>query len=481
MAYTAADKQGNIRTGKYKFLVLLLLLISKVWLASAQTDSLVLSYQEYVDNIVAFHPVAQKARLKAQYAEAGMMGAKGSRDPYIDASWSSKELDDKLYYEKLKTKLVFPTSLGVTFSGGYENTDGAYLNPENKTDEYGLWNLGVEMDVLNGLLTNERKTAIRQAREYQHLYENEQNMLLNDLLFNALYSYHTWQMYYYSMEILTENISIAHTYNENTRNAYSMGEKTAMDTLESSIAYREAISLFNKNELYLVKARQKLENYLWYNGQALKLQPGVKPESYDAFYTNEWAEFDSVLINNHPLILTSINKLSLTEIEQRLKREKLKPKLKIKYDALLTTSDDIRIHGFDMSDYKLGVGFSMPLFLRSERAGVRKGKLKIQELELDIMYKKNELYNKAEASRQQQNILKDQIEIYEQNAVNYERLLEGENEKFRYGESSVFLLNKRQEKYIDGKLKLTEAYVKYRLELLRYLYLSNQLVTNQAE
>ncbi|MCG8582132.1 MAG: TolC family protein [Bacteroidales bacterium] len=470
-------KIRNIRPGKFRPCLLLLLMICSVSLTSAQSDSLVLTYREFVDNIIAYHPVAQKVRLKLQYADAQLMGAKGSLDPVIDASWSSKELDDKLYYEKLNTKLIFPTALGFTFSGGYENTDGEYLNPEYKTDKYGLWNLGIEMDVLNGLLTNERNTAIRQAREYQYLYKNEQDMLLNDLLFNALYSYHTWQMYYYSMEILSENIAIAHSNNESTRNAYLMGEKTAMDTLESSIAYREAISLFNKNDIYLVKARQKLENYLWFNGTALKMQPDVRPENYDVFYNYGWTEHDSVLINNHPLILASVNKLSLTEIEQRLKREKLKPKLKVKYNALLTTSDDIRIHGFDLSDYKLGVGFSMPLFLRSERAGVRKGKLKIQELELDLMYKKNELLNKAEASLQQQSILKEQIGIYEQNAINYQRLLEGENEKFRYGESSVFLLNKRQEKYIDVKLKLTEAHVKYRLELLRYLYLSNQLVT----
>ena len=161
-----------------------------------------------------------------------------------------------------------------------------------------------------------------------------------------------------------------------------------------------------------------------------------------------------------------------------IKREKLKPKLKVKYNALLTTSDNINIHEFDLSNYKLGIGFSMPLFLRSERAGVKKGKLRIQEQELDLMYKKNELFNKAEASWQQQAILKEQISIYEQNASNYERLLNGENEKFRYGESSVFLLNKRQEKYIDGKLKLTEAYVKFQMEVLNYLYLSNQLFAN---
>lgn len=478
MLYTAVIVKHKMKLANIKRGLIILLIFSMSFTAFAQRDSLVLSYQEYVDNILGFHPVAQKARLKLLYADAQLMSAKGMLDPTIDASWSSKELDDKLYYEKLKTKLKFPTSLGITFSGGYENTDGQYLNPENKTNEYGLWNLGVEMDVLNGLLTNERNTAIRQAREYQHLSQNEQNILLNDLLYNALYSYHTWQMYHYSMEVLSENIAIAHSNYMNTRNAFDMGEKTAMDTLEASIAYQEAIGLFNKNDMYLVKARQTVENYLWFESKPLLLQADVKPEDYKTLYSNTLVKLDSVLISKHPAILSVINKLTISEIEQRLKREKLKPKLKVKYNALLTTSDNINIHEFDLSNYKLGIGFSMPLFLRSERAGVKKGKLRIQEQELDLMYKKNELFNKAEASWQQQAILKEQISIYEQNATNYERLLNGENEKFRYGESSVFLLNKRQEKYIDGKLKLTEAYVKFQMEVLNYLYLSNQLFAN---
>ena len=58
----------------------------------------------------------------------------------------------------------------------------------------------------------------------------------------------------------------------------------------------------------------------------------------------------------------------------------------------------------------------------------------------------------------------------------YRLLLDGENEKFRFGESSVFLLNKRQEKYINGQLKLIELNIKLQVELLNYLYYSNGLI-----
>ncbi|MBS2211743.1 TolC family protein [Carboxylicivirga mesophila] len=448
--------------------------------ASAQSDSLVLSYDDYITNILLYHPVAQKAKLKPSYAEAALMKAKGSTDPTLDADWDKKNLNDKLYYEKFQSRLRFPTSTGVTIVGGYENTKGDYLNPENTTDEYGLWHLGIEINVLNGLLVNERNTAIRQAKEFQNLSLNEQNTLLNDLLYNAMYTYHTWQLYHSFMDVLSENITIAYDYYTNTRESYLQGEKTSMDTLEAHILYQEAISLFNKNEIYLIKSRQSVENYLWYNNEALTLQSNTLPEHYRELYRHQVVRYDSALIHNHPAIQASINKLSITEIEQRLKREKLKPKLKVKYNPLLTTSDNMAIHSFDIANYKIGVGFSMPLLLRSERAEVKMGKLKLQELQLDLNYKQNELLNKAEASWLQQSVLQQQIDINETNAINYKQLMDGEAEKFKYGESSVFMLNKRQEKYIGSRLKLAEAYIKYQLELLNYLYYSNQLISDES-
>lgn len=118
----------------------------------------------------------------------------------------------------------------------------------------------------------------------------------------------------------------------------------------------------------------------------------------------------------------------------------------------------------------------MPLLLRSEKADIVRGEIKIQETELDIQNKTNELQNKIENSWHQQKLLQDQIVLLNLNVENYRRLLDGEQEKYNFGESSVFLLNKRQEKYIDGRLKLIEIHIKQQIELLNFLYYSNQLI-----
>lgn len=446
-------------------------------IGQAQTDSTILNYEEYLVNILNYHPIAKQANLKLKLADLQWLSAKGNLDPTIDSDWNQKRFDDKRYYRIFSNRLRVPTKYGVDFVAGYENTEGVFLNPENKTDEFGLWNVGVEINILQGLLVNERQTALEQAKVMQNIALNQQQIILNELLFNASESYLEWQKYFYIQSVLLENEVLAEQYAENTKQSFFGGEKTAMDTLEAFILLQDAISLSNYNDVELQNARQMLENYLWFNELPLELQNTTKPEDYQReIFTVSDVRNIRELTNTNPLILEKINKQSIYELDLRLKKEKLKPKLKAKVNPLVATNSNNILPSYNASDYKLGFEFSMPLFLRSERADVKMGEIKIQEGALDIQNKQNELLNKIESNLLQQVILRDQVNLVEQNVEGYKQLLEGENEKFRFGESSVFLLNKRQEKYINGRIKLIELNLKLNSVLLKYLYFINDLV-----
>ncbi len=459
--------------------ILLLVIISNSWLATnfAQVDTTIFTYSEYLENVVRYHPVAKQAALKINLAEAEWLSAKGNLDPELTSNWSQKNFDDLLYYRNFTGTLRVPTVFGIDFVGGYENNDGVFLNPENKTDKFGLWNVGVEVNVLQGLIVNERKIALQQAKIFQNLAENQRQIVLNELIYGASLAYLDWQQNYYAQQIILESIELAETYFDNTKRSYFGGEKTAMDTLEALLIYQDAQNKAQFYEGKRLKAQQNLENFLWFNEVPLELENAVKPEFYTdpIFEINTAIDISNRLLSN-PIINEKLNKQAYFEAEQRLKREKLKPKLKAKYNPLLATADDGIAPSFTASDYKWGFEFSMPLFLRSERAGIQMGEIKLQDIALDIDNKRNELLNKTEASRQQQVVLQTQLTLMQQNVEGYRRLLEGENDKFLFGESSVFLLNKRQEKYIDGRLKLVETFIKMEMERLQFLYLINGLV-----
>jgi len=438
---------------------------------SAQTTADTLAYDEYINYILQYHPLARQANLKLDLAAANQLAARGNLDPKISADWTGKDFDDKIYYNIFQTKFQIPTRMGLDITGGYEYGKGDFLNPENKTNKYGLVDLGVEVNLLQGLWVNERRTQFEQAEIFAQLSENQRQIMLNELVYFASLAYLNWQRYEAFEVIFEENIELAEAYFDNTKAAYLNGEKAAIDTLEAQIIRQDAITLQQYNLANLTKAKYTVENFLWYENAPIELRPDIFPQNYRGLLRPDLPEFAPIqLIENHPILLEKINKMSMKEVDIRLKREKLKPKLKAKYNPLLATADEGRAINYTPLEAKWGVAFSMPIPMRSERADVQRSEIALQEIALDLDDKRNELLNKIENSWAQLAINTQQIDFQEQNVENYLRLLEGENEKFLFGESSVFLINKRQEKYINGRLKLIDLLIKQQILRLEYRY-----------
>lgn len=457
------------------FTVLLLLLLKPAE-ARAQADSTLLSYALYIQNILQHHPLALSADLRLQEAAAEYLKARGQLDPVLSADWDEKDFDDKLYFRQYQAQMRIPTQLGISVVAGYENSEGQFLNPADQTDNFGLWNFGLEVDLLQGLVVNKRKTYIKQAEVFQDLAQNEQRLLQNQLIYDASVAYLMWQQAHYFRLILEENLEVADTYRANTVENYLNGEKTALDTLEANILYQDARGLIQSNEQLLIQTRQLLENFLWFDQSPIGLADSARPQDYQEALLPVPVEPEARLWIDHPSIRATQAKLERERLQQRLLREQFKPKLKVKYNPLLATADNSVAPSYSVNDFKWGFNFSMPLLFRSARGEVQKSQVKISDLGFELQNKQLELQNKIEGSWGKQLALQDQLDLMTQNVDNYQRLLDGENEKFIYGESSVFLLIKRQEKYLEGRLKLVQIHVKRQMEILNFLFHSNQLI-----
>ncbi|MCB9282713.1 MAG: TolC family protein [Lewinellaceae bacterium] len=422
------------------------------------------------------HPVAGQAALQREWAAAEMRAARGEFDPVLSSGWNDKYFDGKHYYRIFDAGFQIPTWFGLSVNGGYESADGLYLNPENKTDKNGLWTIGLEANLLQGLLIDDRRAALQQAKVFQQASENERIRILNELLFAATEAYIDWQAAYFTRQIIGDALNVAGEYLEATRQSFINGDKPAIDTLEAYLIVQDRLLQYQSNEIEVIRARQQLENFLWYDQIPLELQPATLPEEMgtENFEIPVSPVVDQILAN-HPDLLEKDYKIAQYSIEQRLKRDKLKPKLKLKYNPLVGTADTgVSPDYYSIANYKWGFNFSMPLFLRSERAAIQMTGLKIREVEFELMDKRNSLRNKIEANLQKQNLLAGQVALQEQNRSNYGVLLEAEGEKFSYGESSVFLLNKRQEKYLESSVKRIELVAKLQLARAEYLYVTGQ-------
>ena len=141
--------------------------------------------------------------------------------------------------------------------------------------------------------------------------------------------------------------------------------------------------------------------------------------------------------------------MSILEVGRQLKANSLLPKLNVGYNYI---SEPSYFDSFNTDDYKFNVDFSIPIFLRKERGSLKLAKLKIQDLKYDIDQQRLELKNKIKAQQTEIASLKRQKGVIDNLVKDYLTMLNSEEKLFSFGESSIFLINSRENNLVSAKL-----------------------------
>jgi outer membrane protein TolC len=453
-------------------LFLHLLLFTSGW---AQDSILVLNYDEYLSIVREHHPISYQAELKEDQGNALVQKAKGGFDPKIYGEINQKNFDGKQYYSRINSGLKIPTWFGLSLEGGFENNSGEYLNPENYTPTEGLWYAGVSVNIGNGLFIDRRRAELKQAEIYQNSSLIEQRLIMNQLIFDATIAYWEWFKSYNMNEVNKMALENAQIRLEAIIQSSYFGDLPSVDTLKAKILVQERQLKFEQTSLELTNKRAQLEVFLWEDGFIpLELGPYVVPNEYDDLLSIQQDQNAPVLLDSiisaHPEILLFQNEIEISKIDFRLKREELKPTIQLKYNALSRQTNTGPIQNYNANNYTWGAQISYPIFTRKERGALQLTEIKIKEQETKIIDKYATIKYKIESSFNTWNSLSKQVSIYSKAVNNYELLFEAELELFEVGESSLFLVNVRDQEMIESQLKLTDIIYKNFVSMAEYNY-----------
>jgi outer membrane protein TolC len=233
-----------------------------------------------------------------------------------------------------------------------------------------------------------------------------------------------------------------------------------------------------------VKSRYFLSGFLWNNTdgipEGLILSEKAIPQNPTGIEPAQLAEyrlasFSEIVNQNHPEIAAYDAKINQLEAEAKWKKEKVKPQLNLEYNLLSTGFNSASDNGFSTNNYKWGMTFSVPIFLREARGELQMARIKIQDSEYSRDLKSNDLINKASGTFENLKLIRQQLQIAESNLNNYNQLLTAERERFFNGESSLFLVNQREMAYADAKNKVIELKAKLEMSSIEVLYTLGQL------
>ena len=447
-----------------------------------QEDNLnTLSFKEYLGFVKKYHPIAKQAELTMSFGQAELLKARGGFDPKIEVDYDAKQFKGTEYWDRLNATFKIPTYYGIELKGNFQQAEGTYINADETLPNNGLYSAGISMNLADGFWINERMADLKKAKFFREQTKADQDLLVNKVIFDASMAYFDWLKAYREADTFDGFLTNAKLRFDGIKRSALAGDKAIIDTVEAKIAVENRALSLEQARVKLLKSRLNLSNFLWINEVPVELQPGISPNLELDIQVDETLEIagmrlDSFAIENHPKLRSLDFKVKQLEVDKRLKTNKILPKIKAEYNLITPTAD--QFDSYVLDNYKAGIGVEMPLFIRKERGALRLAKLKLQDTELERANAEVAIQNKIVGIYQELGSFVNQNQLIGSIISNYERMLAAEERKFSFGESSLFLINSRENKLIEAELKgisVENKYLSAKAKLFKSLAINPEL------
>lgn len=470
----------------FSFLIICLLTVGLSWGqeinapfsvdSTSQSEAFqTLSLEDFIRVVLANHPVIKQADLLSENALQEVRLAKGAFDPKISASWDRKNFKDTEYFNIFNASMTVPTWFPIDPKLSVDRNRGVFLSPENtipEGDDFRQVTLGVSLPVGRGLLIDARRAAVKQARIFVEKTEAERLEMVNKALLESLKAFWEWHLAYGQFQLIEQSLDISQDIYERIKLDYQFGEAAVIDTVQAAITFQNRATDYQAAQITFRRASLQLSNFLWgINEEPIELKSDVIPDM--SMTGPQVMDLETLLedaISIHPKLRQLSLKMDGLSVAEQLAKENLKPRVDLNYNLInAPISPEGAFTSIDLSnDYKFGIGFEFPLFLRKERAKLKQTRIKMADVGYENLVTRQQILNAIQANYFELTNGQTMVDLLEQTVENYERLLEAELLNLELGQSDLFRINFQQDKLLEAQLKLLKQRVtleKSKLEL----------------
>lgn len=423
----------------------------------------VISFEALLERVVATHPIARQAELARRQVAAEALGARGAFDPVLSATWDVKRFRGIGYYDEFDTRLTAPTPWGVDLMLGWERAAGQIINPERATPGEGLLSLGISLPIGPQLLTDRRRTSLRQAELADEVADAERAGAIAQLTDVVARDYGSWVEAHARRRIAADGEALARFRLTAVRARVEAGDAAAIDTVEAALELERRIVQRLEAEAAEAVARLALSAHLWTeDGRPDSLRAAAEPA---AVRLPEWVAdsaradaFAARVLPMHPAVQASTARWLRADAQRRLSAVELLPSASVEISGLAAgrSIGEVPTPGVAGDDYKAGAALRVPLFARRERARLRVAEDRTRQLALERDRVRRVVEVQLARALLELRLLGEQLARQRRVTAGAEALLQAELRRFDAGESSLLLVNLRERSVLDERLKLAQ-------------------------
>lgn len=422
----------------------------------------ILQLEEVLNQVETTHPKLRGALLNQQIAAAKVQEKLGAFDPqlgvgstyqrYNSSSTPGKPLD----YVSNGIVVARTDPSGIKWEGGWLNTQGFPKSPASSTGDVGEFFVQAKVPFLRGAGINEKVVAVDQAdlMEKRVLEDNRVLRLLT--LLDAGSAFLQWNVSVMQWRILQENELLAVERARQVGVRIEAGDLPTIDQVEADTETAKRRELLLKAGRVVQKSALKLALYLWNTrGEPQDVpSPEQAPQELPPVQRIEAEEIYALQLEalaHRPEVLQLKLDKSIIELDKSLAENDRLPQL----DLTLRPGYDVGGNGVGFT-IKAGLELVIPLGTRGPDGRRLAAQLKLEKLDIDqvemlrrILIQVQDAASELEGTAQR---LEQASILYSQS----KRLEEAERMKFRFGDSTLFLVNARERATLDAALKILE-------------------------
>ena len=413
------------------------------------------------------HPKLIGANVSRQIASAKRLEKQGAFDPVIRLG------SDYLRYNSTTTRgkvadgqfsnagFEFLTRSGIKVGAGTRFNLGRVKSPLSSTGDGGEYFVEIKVPLLRGWRINEKIVAERQALLGEPLAETDYQITRLELIWKAANSYWDWVAAQRKLTVARDLLALAEFRARAVNDRVQAGDLPAIDATEADLETQRRQGAIVKAERDLQKSAFKLSLFLWTDDgrQTFSPEPEQVPPVWDApaLFTDQQAvEGEKLALERRPELRALTINRDITQLDLDLAHNDRRP-------ALELTLSPGRDTGFGAigNTFKGGLNFTLPVRQRAADGRIGAASFKLQKFDLDQRYERQRISTEVFDAYSAIITSYDRYRAAEQEVVLAVKLEQGEREKFRLGDSTLFLVNQRERATAEARVKLIEIQAEY--------------------
>lgn len=429
---------------------------------AAVADGVPFPFARFQALVAANHPVARQAELVSAQARSALREAWGAFDPKLDLQVAQKALDGKVYYNYVDAAIKVPTPFGPDIKLGFERGDGPRIAGDRFTSRPGLLSLGLSLPLGQGLLTDERRTALRQARALRDVGEAEQVGMVNKLLLEAAKAYGSWYAAAQRYRIATEGYALAVFRLDAVRERVRTGESPPIDTVEALLEVQRREVTLAEARVDRFAATLEASNFLWdergrpldVDSVAMPVMDGLDATAPDTARLAAWLDAAAA---RHPELRKAEGKLQAADAERLLAAQRLIPYTAASLNSLADRSmPDVSLLDNDRwrASYKAEFEGGTSLLFLKERGKAAGTAQKAEFARWDRDRLRREVALSVRIALNDVVVLERLLGLQRANLASATLLRDAEQVRFQNGESTLLVVNLRERLVLDEAVKL---------------------------